>query len=124
MDRALIALGAVFGFLGTGAAAGAAHITGPGSGLDTAAYFLLIHGTVLIGISLLVQVGLVHAGAGRLGGWLVFAGTALFTGELALRAIEGKTLFPMAAPTGGTILLAGWLAIAIAALIPGRRNTV
>ncbi|MGV6873905.1 DUF423 domain-containing protein [Pseudochelatococcus sp. B33] len=123
MDRALIVLGAVFGFLGTAAAAAATHVTGPGSGLDTAAHFLLFHAPVLIGVPLLVRAGLAHAGVGRIGGWLAFAGVALFSGELALRAIEGRTLFPMAAPTGGTLLLTGWLAIAVAALIPAKRNS-
>lgn len=120
MERALIVLGAVFGFLGTAAAAAATQVTGPGGGLDTAAYFLLFHASALIGIALLIRTGLVHATAGRVGGWLVFAGVALFSGELALRAIEGRTLFPMAAPTGGTLLLAGWLAVAVAALLGGR----
>lgn len=121
MDRALIVLGAIFGLLGTSAAGLAAHVTGPGTGLDTAANFLLFHAPVLIGVPLLVRAGLVHAAAGRVGGWLAAAGTALFSGELALRAIEGKTLFYMAAPTGGTLLMAGWLIVGIAALLaPGR----
>lgn len=116
MERALIVLGALFGVTGTAAAAAATHVTGPGSGLDTAAYFLLFHAPALIGIALLVRVGLVHGAIGRIGGLLVFVGVALFSGQLALRAIEGTSLFPMAAPTGGTLLMAGWLAIAIAAL--------
>lgn len=120
MDRALIVLGAVFGFLGTAASAAATHVTGPGTGLGTAANFLLFHASALIGVAVLVRVGLVHAVAGRIGGALVFLGVALFAGELALRATKGLTLFPMAAPTGGTILLAGWLTIAIAALLPAR----
>ena len=44
------------------------------------------------------------------------AGAGLFAGDLALRAFAGHRLFPMAAPTGGTILIAAWLALAIAAL--------
>ncbi|MEQ4599230.1 MAG: DUF423 domain-containing protein, partial [Methylobacteriaceae bacterium] len=30
-------------------------------------------------------------------------------------------LFPMAAPSGGVVLMAGWLLAAIAALVPARR---
>jgi uncharacterized membrane protein YgdD (TMEM256/DUF423 family) len=33
-----------------------------------------------------------------------------------MRAFAGQQLFPMAAPTGGTLLLGGWLILAAAAL--------
>jgi hypothetical protein len=46
--------------------------------------------------------------------WVV--GATLFTGDVSARAFIGHRLFPMAAPTGGTILIAAWLALAIAAL--------
>lgn len=120
MDRALVVLGALFGLLGTAAAAAATHVTGPGTGLGTAANFLLFHAPALIALPALIRTGLARAGIAHAGGVLVFAGVALFSGELALRAIEGKTLFYMAAPTGGTVLMAGWLVIAIAALAARR----
>ena len=44
-------------------------------------------------------------------------GAALFAGDVSARAFIGHRLFPMAAPTGGTILIAAWLALAIAALV-------
>jgi uncharacterized membrane protein YgdD (TMEM256/DUF423 family) len=47
--------------------------------------------------------------------WVV--GAALFAGDVSARAFIGHRLFPMAAPTGGTILIAAWLALAIAALV-------
>jgi uncharacterized membrane protein YgdD (TMEM256/DUF423 family) len=46
--------------------------------------------------------------------WVV--GPTLFAGDVSARALIGHRLFPMAAPTGGTILIAAWLALAIAAL--------
>lgn len=48
-------------------------------------------------------------------------GLALFSGDLALRALHGTPLFPMAAPSGGVILMAGWLMAGLAALVPARR---
>ncbi len=48
------------------------------------------------------------------GGWLL--GSLLFAGDIALRALAGQRLFPMAAPTGGSLLIAAWLAFAVAAL--------
>jgi uncharacterized membrane protein YgdD (TMEM256/DUF423 family) len=43
-------------------------------------------------------------------------GTFLFSADIALRAFVGRRLFPMAAPTGGIILILAWLALAAAAL--------
>jgi CheY-like chemotaxis protein len=42
----------------------------------------------------------------------------LFCGDFALRALAGRALFPMAAPAGGILLIAGWLAAATAARWP------
>ncbi|MGC2124531.1 MAG: DUF423 domain-containing protein, partial [Xanthobacteraceae bacterium] len=49
-------------------------------------------------------------------------GAVLFSGDIALRALAGHRLFPFAAPTGGFILIAAWLALAIAALAALVRN--
>jgi uncharacterized membrane protein YgdD (TMEM256/DUF423 family) len=46
--------------------------------------------------------------------WVV--GAALFSGDIALRAFAGHRLFAFAAPTGGFILIAAWLALAAAAI--------
>ena len=45
---------------------------------------------------------------------------SLFAGDLTLRQYAGHSLFPMAAPTGGTLLIASWLALALAAIWPRR----
>ena len=46
--------------------------------------------------------------------------TALFAGDLTLRQYAGHGLFPMAAPTGGTLLIVSWLVLAVAAAWPRR----
>ena len=48
-----------------------------------------------------------------LAGWAI--GATLFSGDVSLRAFSGHRLFPMAAPTGGTLLILAWLCLAIAA---------
>ena len=53
-------------------------------------------------------------------GFVVAAG--LFAGDLTLRQYAGHGLFPMAAPTGGTLLIASWLALAVAAAWPRRAD--
>ena len=47
-------------------------------------------------------------------------GAALFAGDLTLRQYAGHGLFPMAAPTGGSLLIASWLTLAVAAAWPKR----
>jgi uncharacterized membrane protein YgdD (TMEM256/DUF423 family) len=47
--------------------------------------------------------------------------SALFAGDLCFRHFAGHSLFPLAAPTGGTLLIVSWLVLAIAAAWP-RRN--
>ena len=52
-----------------------------------------------------------------LAGSLLALGAILFGGDIALRALAGIRLFPMAAPAGGMILIAGWLALAAGGLV-------
>ncbi len=119
-DRALIALACLAGGLGVAASAGAAHIAGAES-LKTAAQFLLFHAPAILALAGLAAAGLTHPRATRLAAWALLLGLALFSGDLALRALAGRPLFPMAAPSGGILLMLGWTAAAVAALIPARR---
>jgi uncharacterized membrane protein YgdD (TMEM256/DUF423 family) len=115
----LLLLAGLMGAGGVVLAAADAHAA-PGAGLAGAAYMLLFHAAALVGGAALYQQG----GLWRplllavLVGWIV--GATLFSGDVALRAFAGHRLFPMAAPTGGIIMIAAWLALvaaAIAALI-------
>ncbi|WP_311274253.1 DUF423 domain-containing protein [Methylobacterium sp. WCS2018Hpa-22] len=118
-DRALLALGALAGLLGVAASAAAAHIPGADS-LKTAAQFLLFHAPAIIALVALTATGLTHRLTTRVAAAALVIGLALFSGDLSLRALKGIHLFPMAAPTGGVILMAGWLVAALAAFVPAR----
>jgi uncharacterized membrane protein YgdD (TMEM256/DUF423 family) len=52
----------------------------------------------------------------------LLVGAALFSGDIAMRAFAGHRLFPMAAPSGGFILIAGWLALGVAAAVALARG--
>ncbi|GGC80170.1 DUF423 domain-containing protein [Chelatococcus reniformis] len=121
LDRLFVVLGALFGLAGVAAAAAAAHVTGEGN-LGTAANFLLFHAPVLIAATAVMGQGLVRRGIARLAIMLIALGAILFCGDLALRALAHAPLFPMAAPTGGVVLMAGWLLLAVAALVPAGRS--
>jgi uncharacterized membrane protein YgdD (TMEM256/DUF423 family) len=96
-------------------AAAGAHAA-PGAGLDSAGYMLLFHAAAVLSGAALMQQGMLWrplALAG-LAAWVL--GAVLFSGDIALRAFAGHRLFPMAAPSGGIILIVGWLILAAASI--------
>jgi uncharacterized membrane protein YgdD (TMEM256/DUF423 family) len=111
----LIALAGVMGAAGVILLAAGAHAA-PGAGLDSAGQVLLFHAAAVVALASALHQGLLFrplALAGTIG---FVAGAILFSGDIALRALAGHRLFPMAAPSGGIILIASWLAIAAAAV--------
>lgn len=115
-DRLLIVLGAVSGLAGVGLSAAAAHMPG-GANLETAARFLMIHAPVLLAVAALAASGAVGPVVVRAAGFAILLGLCLFCGDLTSRAMRETGLFPMAAPTGGFVLMGGWALIAVAALL-------
>jgi uncharacterized membrane protein YgdD (TMEM256/DUF423 family) len=107
------------GLMGAGGvvlAAADAHAA-PGAGLAGAAYMLLFHAAALVGGAALHAQGVLSRPLlfAVLIAWIV--GAVLFSGDVALRAFAGHRLFPMAAPTGGIVLIAAWLGLAIVAVV-------
>ena len=118
MIAALIVFAGLMGAAGVALAAAAAHAA-PGQGLDAAAWLLLIHAAALPGIAANTPQTLGTASAALVGAGFI-AGCALFSGDVALKVLAGHRLFPMAAPTGGTILILSWLALAVFAVLALR----
>ena len=119
MQALFVALGALAGLLGVALSAMARHREGL-LYLETTAQFLLWHAPALFGLAALLGTGLVQPRIGAAAGIALVVGLALFCGDLAARDFLSRSLFPMAAPTGGTLLMIGWLLIGIAALWPKR----
>ncbi|MDP8918244.1 MAG: DUF423 domain-containing protein, partial [Pseudomonadota bacterium] len=71
----------------------------------------------LLGLVALIAVGAVSPMLGQIAGYVLFLGLVLFCGDLSRRAFSGVALFPRAAPTGGILLMAGWLLVGISALL-------
>jgi uncharacterized membrane protein YgdD (TMEM256/DUF423 family) len=118
-DRALAALGGLLGAAGVALLALAAH--GPFQGLAPAAEMTLCHAPALLGVAALCHLGVMAPRLGRLAGFGLALGVALFSGDIALHATTGSRLFPMAAPTGGSLTIAAWLGLAAAAMLGRRR---
>lgn len=109
-----IAFAGLMGAAGIALAAAGAHGR-PGTGLDNAGYILLIHAAAVVGGTGAVDGELVHDGAGLAAIVAFVLGATVFAVDVALRVYRGHRLFPMAAPTGGIVLILGWLALTVAA---------
>ena len=117
--RIMVILAAVMGADGVMLAAASAH-QADATRLAAASSMLLFHATALLAVVALAERGVIHAGIGiaAASGFVIAA--ALFAGDLTLRQYAGHGLFLMAAPTGGTLLIVSWLALALAAAWPRR----
>jgi uncharacterized membrane protein YgdD (TMEM256/DUF423 family) len=111
----LIVLAGLMGAGGVILAAAGAHVA-PGAKLDSAAYMLLFHSAAVLGGAALLQQGQLWRPLGLIALIGLVLGGFLFSGDIALRTFTGHRLFPMAAPTGGTILIVAWLGLAVAAI--------
>jgi uncharacterized membrane protein YgdD (TMEM256/DUF423 family) len=114
LDRLLILAGGLCGAAGVALSAAAAHASG--GNLATAASFLLMHAPVFLAVGLFRPT----AAALRFGAPVLLLGLLVFSGDLLMRDFVGKRLFPMAAPAGGLLMIAGWLLVAASALRRGR----
>jgi uncharacterized membrane protein YgdD (TMEM256/DUF423 family) len=117
--RILAILAAIMGADGVILAAAAAHQP-DASRLASASSMLLFHALAVLAAVALAERGILHLRIGMLAAWGFVVATALFAGDLSLRQYAGHSLFPLAAPTGGTLLIASWLALAVAAAWPRR----
>lgn len=109
----LVASG-LMGAAGIVMAAAGAHAT-PAVGLGNAADMLLFHAVAIFAAVSLLDHGRLWPPAAMVAvvGWI--AGCLLFSGDIALRSFVGSRLFPMAAPAGGVMLIASWIAISVSA---------
>ena len=119
MLHVLIGIAALFGCAGIVFTAAGAHAK-PGSGLDSAGHMLLFHAPAVIAACAGIATGLISRPTGIVAAAALLVGVALFAGDLALRAYAGHRLFPMAAPAGGMVMIAGWGLMALAAFLGTR----
>lgn len=106
----LVFAGGLCGAAGVALSAAAAHRGGAFT--ETAASFLLMHAPVFLAVGLIGGNRVLRAGA-----FILLAGLIVFSGDLLARDFLASRLFPMAAPLGGSLLLAGWLTLAGSALV-------
>ena len=118
-SRILIILAGIMGADGVMLAAASAH-QADASRLASASSMLLFHATAVLATVALADRGLIHVRIGIVAAFGFVVAASLFAGDLTLRQYAGHGLFPFAAPTGGTLLIASWLMLAVAAAWPRR----
>lgn len=122
MDRILLLVSGVSGFLAVAFGAFGAH------GLEkrlaslpdhadrmrwwtTGAHYHLVH-AVAIGVA---AVAVARFASASTSGWLFLAGTLLFSGSLYVMTLTGIRVLGAVTPFGGLLMLAGWANLAYAA---------
>jgi uncharacterized membrane protein YgdD (TMEM256/DUF423 family) len=120
MISILLVLASLMGAGGVGLAAAAAHAA-PASGLEGAANLMLFHAAAALGAASLTDQKLLWRPLGLIAMASFVAGGVLFAGDISMRAFAGHRLFPMAAPSGGMLLILGWLVLAGAAVVAAGR---
>jgi uncharacterized membrane protein YgdD (TMEM256/DUF423 family) len=117
--RILVILAAVMGGDGVILAAAVAHQP-DAARLASASSMLLFHSLAVLAAVALAERGVIHGRIGIAAAFGFVIAAILFAGDLTLRQYAGHSLFPMAAPTGGTLLIVSWLLLAVAAAWPKR----
>jgi uncharacterized membrane protein YgdD (TMEM256/DUF423 family) len=117
--RILIILAGILGADGVVLAAASAH-QADAARLASASSMLLFHSSAVLAVAALAERGVIHVRIGIAAAFGFVIAVALFAGDLTLRQYAGHSLFSMAAPTGGTLLIVSWLVLALAAAWPRR----
>ena len=115
--RILVILAGIMGADGVILAAASAHQP-DAMRLAAASSMLLFHATAVLAVVALVERGILHAGIGITAAFGFVIAAIVFAADLTLRQYAGHSLFPFAAPTGGTLLIVSWLLVAVAAAWP------
>lgn len=120
LGRVFLTAGALFGFTGVAAGAFGAHVLReqlvPESldVFETAVRYQLYHAPALVGVAWAMY--RVAHGLATAAGWCLLVGTLIFSGSLYALVATGVRMWGMVTPLGGTLLLAGWLLLALAAI--------
>jgi uncharacterized membrane protein YgdD (TMEM256/DUF423 family) len=117
--RILVSVAAIMGAAGVILAAASAHQT-DAARLGAASSMLLLHATAVLGVVALAERGVIRLRIGILAAFGFVVASSLFAGDLTLRQYAGHALFPMAAPTGGALMISSWLLLALAAAWPRK----
>ncbi|MDX2288645.1 MAG: DUF423 domain-containing protein [Hyphomicrobiaceae bacterium] len=118
MTTLLVALAGLLGASGVGLAAAAAHVTG-GEAVRAAAEIAMVHAAAVV--ALVAFAGqTVRPALWRAVAAIMLLGAVMFTAAVASGSLLNFKPIPALAPIGGSLTIASWLAVTIAALWSAR----
>ena len=117
MSRISLILAGVMGVGGMILAALSSH-GGDAALLVPASSMLLFHASAVLGTVALAERCLIQPKGGVAAALGFVVASLLFAGDLTMRQYTGHRLFPLAAPTGGTLLILSWLLLVVTAAWP------
>lgn len=116
MERSFFVLGALFALMSVAAGAFGAHVLKGRLSPDmlavfeTGARYQMYHGLALLVVAWAAAHWTSHLI--KLAGWLLVAGTVIFSGSLYALALSGLRWLGAVTPVGGLCFLAGWALLA------------
>jgi uncharacterized membrane protein YgdD (TMEM256/DUF423 family) len=112
-DRKLLVFAAFNGAMAVALGAFAAHGAGPAvkSLLTTGAQYQMVHAVLAVACAIWTTGGR----TARIAGWLAAGGGLIFCLALAMIGLLSLPVMGAVAPIGGTLMIAGWIVLAIAA---------
>jgi uncharacterized membrane protein YgdD (TMEM256/DUF423 family) len=122
MDRTFLALGAISAGISVAAGAFGAHALKARLPADllavfeTGARYEMYHALGLVAAAWAASRAPAAAAWAGWAGWLFVAGTVLFSGSLYALALTGVRALGAVTPLGGVAFIAGWIALAVAAI--------
>ena len=123
MTRIFIGIAAILGGLSVASGALATHALREKLSersleiFETAARYQMYHALALLLVALLLMQAELSQSTLVVTGWLFIVGTVIFSGSLYTLSLTGVKALGAIAPLGGAAFIAGWGALAIAALL-------
>ena len=113
LDRNLLVCAAFNGAMAVALGAFAAHGASPSvkSLLTTGAQYQMVHAVLAVACAIWSSGGKVA----RIAGWLAAGGGLIFCLALAMIGLLSLPVMGAVAPVGGTLMIAGWIVLAVAA---------
>lgn len=111
----MILVSALAGAAGIAEAAASAHLTSEPL-LQTSSNFLLVMAAAVIATCAVALATTRRPVWFLVAGSILLGGCLLFCSDMTCRVFLARRLFAFAAPAGGSLMIVGWLAIAVAAI--------
>ena len=86
----------------------------------TASQYQMYCAFAILVVGLIAQAGRNSGAALDAAGWLLLAGSLVFSGSLYVLCITGDKWYGRITPIGGVAMMAGWIALALAAGVSSR----